>query len=321
MTRPYIIGEIGSNHNGKLENALRLIDVSKNAGANAVKFQLFKHNEFKGLTKKQHQTLKQNELPPHWLKKIEKYCAKKEIELIFSVFGHNSYEMVSKLKRVNIIKIASSECINLNLLSLVARRFDKIILSTGMSLESDIVKAKETLQLFGAKKIIALHCVSNYPTKAEDMNLNYLNTLNNVGFFKVGLSDHTLGNTASLVAFGLGARYFEKHITLNKKDNGPDNFYSLMPHEFSNYVKLIMEAHKMSGQNKKIVSKNEKKYGRRKGIYAKNELKKGAIISQNDLILKQPCLGIRDVYLNTIVGKKIKNKINKNHPIYIKDIL
>ena len=82
-----------------------------------------------------------------------------------------------------------------------------------------------------------------------------------------------------------------------------------------------MEAHKMSGQNKKIISKNEKKFGRRKGIYAKNELKKGAIISQKDLILKQPCLGVRDIYLDTIVGKKIKNKINKNHPIYIKDIL
>ena len=108
--------------------------------------------------------------------------------------------MLNGLKSVKTIKIASSECTNLNLLSLVARKFDKIILSTGMSFESDIVKAKEILELHGAKKIIVMHCVANYPTKIKEMNLNYLNTLKNLNFFKIGLSDHSLNDISSIVS-------------------------------------------------------------------------------------------------------------------------
>ena len=116
--KPYIIAEIGSNHNGVLKNALELIDVAKDSGASAVKFQLFVHNEFIGLSKKNYKDLKKNELPKKWLKKIEKYCKSKKIELFFSIFGEKSLKMLSGLKTVKTVKIASSECTNLNLLSL-----------------------------------------------------------------------------------------------------------------------------------------------------------------------------------------------------------
>ena len=318
--KPYIIAEIGSNHNGTLENAYKLIDVAKNSGANAVKFQLFKHNEFMGLSKKNYKELKKNELPKKWLKKIEIYCNSKKIELFFSVFGETSLKMLSRLKSVKTVKIASSECTNLNLLSLVARKFDKIILSTGMSYESDIVKAKEILELHGAKKIIVMHCVANYPTKVKEMNLNYLNTLKNLNFFKIGLSDHTLNDISSIVAIGLGACYFEKHITLNKKDLGPDNFYSYLPNEFKRYVKSLKDANISLGKNKKIISSSEKKFGRRKGIYALKNLKRGQILKKNHIITKIPNLGIRDVYVDSILGKKIKKSVLKNKPIFIENI-
>ena len=318
--KPYIIAEIGSNHNGSLKNAYKLIDVAKNSGANAVKFQLFKYYEFMGLSKKNYKELKKNELPKKWLKKIEVYCNAKKIELFFSVFGKTSLKMLSVLKSVKTVKIASSECTNLNLLSLIAKKFDKIILSTGMSFESDIVKAKEILELHGAKKIIVMHCVANYPTKIKEMNLNYLNTLKNLNFFKIGLSDHSLNDISSIVSIGLGACYFEKHITLNKKDLGPDNFYSYLPHEFKKYVKSLKDAYTSLGKNKKIISSSEKKFGRRKGIYALKNLKKGEILKKTHITTKIPNLGIRDIYVDSILGKKIKKSVLKNKPIFIENI-
>ena len=318
--KPYIIAEIGSNHNGSLKNAYKLIDVAKNSGANAVKFQLFKYYEFMGLSKKNYKELKKNELPKTWLKKIEVYCKSKKIDLFFSVFGKTSLKMLNGLKSVKTIKIASSECTNLNLLSLVARKFDKIILSTGMSYESDIVKAKEILELHGAKKIIVMHCVANYPTKVKEMNLNYLNTLKNLNFFKIGLSDHSLNDISSIVSIGLGACYFEKHITLNKKDLGPDNFYSYLPHEFKKYVKSLKDAYTSLGKNKKIISSSEKKFGRRKGIYALKNLKKGEILKKTHITTKIPNLGIRDIYVDSVLGKKIKKSVLKNKPIFIENI-
>tara|TARA_Y100001970_G_scaffold209938_1_gene256001 strand:- start:1415 stop:2377 length:963 start_codon:yes stop_codon:yes gene_type:complete len=318
--KPYIIAEIGSNHNGSLKNAYKLIDVAKNSGANAVKFQLFKYYEFMGLSKKNYKELKKNELPKKWLKKIEVYCNAKKIELFFSVFGKTSLKMLSVLKSVKTVKIASSECTNLNLLSLIAKKFDKIILSTGMSFESDIVKAKEILELHGAKKIIVMHCVANYPTKIKEMNLNYLNTLKNLNFFKIGLSDHSLNDISSIVSIGLGACYFEKHITLNKKDLGPDNFYSYLPHEFKQYVKSLKNAYISLGKNRKIISSSEKKFGRRKGIYALRNLKKGEILKKTYITTKIPNLGIRDIYLDSILGKKIKKSVSKNKPIFIENI-
>ena len=318
--KPYIIAEIGSNHNGSLKNAYKLIDVAKNSGANAVKFQLFKYYEFIGLSKKNYKELKKSELPKKWLKKIEVYCKAKKIELFFSVFGKTSLKMLSLLKSVKTVKIASSECTNLNLLSSVAKKFDKIILSTGMSFESDIVKAKEILELHGAKKIIVMHCVANYPTKIKEMNLNYLNTLKNLNFFKIGLSDHSLNNISSIVSIGLGACYFEKHITLNKKDLGPDNFYSYLPYEFKKYVKSLKDAYTSLGKNKKIISSSEKKFGRRKGIYALKNLKKGEILKKTHITTKIPNLGIRDIYVDSVLGKKIKKSVLKNKPIFIENI-
>ena len=318
--KPYIIAEIGSNHNGILKNAYKLIDVAKNSGASAVKFQLFKHNEFIGLSKQNYRELKKNELPKKWLKKLERYCNSKKIELFFSVFGKTSLKMLSNLKTVKTVKIASSECTNLNLLSLVARRFDTIILSTGMSLESDIVKAKEILELYGAKKIIVMHCVADYPTKIKEMNLNYFNTLKNLNFFNIGLSDHSLTDISSIVSIGLGASYFEKHITLNKQGIGPDNFYSSLPHEFKRYVKSLKNANISLGKNKKVISSAEKKFGRRKGIYASKNLKRGQVIKRNHIITKIPNIGIRDIYVDTIIGKKTTKTILKNNPIFIENI-
>ena len=147
-----------------------------------------------------------------------------------------------------------------------------------------------------------------------------MHTLKNLNFFSVGLSDHSLTNISSLVSIGLGASYFEKHITLNKEGAGPDNFYSMLPHEFRSFVKSLKDGNISLGRNKKIISSKEKKFGRRKGIYASKELKKGQVVTKNHIVTKIPNIGIRDIYIDTILGKKIKKNVYKNNPIFIEDI-
>ena len=231
MKNPFIIAEIGSNHSGDINIAKKLIRTSKKIGASAVKFQLFKSFEFEGLTKDQYKNLKKNEFPERWIDEIVKYSKKINIELIFSVFGSYSLDLILKYK-FKYIKIASSEITNLNLLAKVSNNFKYVILSTGMSSEKDIVLARETLNNFGKSNIIVLHCVADYPTKIKDLNLSFIDTLKVLKFHKIGFSDHTESNIPSIVSIGKGCVFFEKHITLNRKDEGPDHFYALEPKEF-----------------------------------------------------------------------------------------
>jgi N,N'-diacetyllegionaminate synthase len=319
MKIPFIIAEIGSNHSGDINIAKKLIKISKKSGASAVKFQLFKSFEFDGLTKDQYTSLKKNEFPVIWLDEIVKYAKKIRIELIFSVFGSHSLSLVLKYK-FKYIKIASSEITNLNLLAKVANNFEYVILSTGMSSEKDIVLARETLSNFGKSKIIVLHCVADYPTNIKDLNLSFIDTLRVLKFHKIGFSDHTESNIPSIVSIGKGCEFFEKHITLSRKDEGPDHFYASEPNEFKQYVSDIKDAFKSLGVNKKFFSDSERKYGRRAGIYLNKNLKKNHIINRNDFYIKIPSLGIREIYSDAIIGKKIKRNVKKDNPIYFEDL-
>tara|TARA_A100001011_G_C14250401_1_gene817573 strand:+ start:29 stop:991 length:963 start_codon:yes stop_codon:yes gene_type:complete len=319
MKNPFIIAEIGSNHDGKIEQAKELILTSKKCGANAVKFQLFKNYEFSGLTKNQYAEIKKYEFPDKWINEIIKFTNKLKIELIFSVFGNKSLNLILKYN-LKYIKIASSEIINYNLLSKVANKFDNVILSTGMSNETDIIFARDILRNFGNKNITVLHCVADYPTRLKDLNFEFIDTLKNFKFNKIGFSDHTLDNIASIVAVGKGCTVFEKHITLDKKNKGPDHFYALEPNEFKAYVNCIKKAYSSLGANKKIFSADEKKYGRRRGIYVNKNLKKNYAIKITDIVFKNPALGIRDYYADAVINKKLKKNLKKNSPLKFEDL-
>lgn len=320
MKKPYIIAEVGSNHDNDIKKLKIFFNEVKKTGANAIKFQLFRKDDFSTLNSKQKNEISKYEIKENIIRKILQLSKKYKIETLFSIFGRHSFNVIKKYKQTQ-IKIASSEVNNYELLGLVALNFKKIYLSSGMSELSDIIKAIEILRKFNAKNLSLLHCVADYPTKEIDVNMNLLNLYKQLNLNNIGFSDHTLNNVSSLVALGMGAKIFEKHITLNKKDIGPDNFYSLNPVEFKKYVDEIKLGYNSMGVNKKVITINEKKYGRREGIYLKKNLKKGTKINKSLISFKMPAIGINKNYQESILGLQIKKDKNKDEPLYFEDLI
>lgn len=317
---PYIIAEVGSNHDNNEIKLSKFFQVVKNTGASAIKFQIFRNGDFALLNSKQKKDIKKYEIEEKIVKKILYFSKKYKIEVLFSIFGKESFQIIKKYN-LSQIKIASSELVNHQLLALAALNFNEIFISTGMSEISDIAEAIEILKKFKAKKINLLHCIADYPTRESDLNMEILDFYKNFNLNNLGFSDHTLNNVSSLVSLGFGARIFEKHITLNKKDKGPDNFYALDPKEFKKYVDDIKLGFRSLGKKEKIITVNEKKYGRREGIYLNKNLKKGSKITEKIISFKMPAIGINKKYFLSILGMKIKKDKRKNEPIFFEDLI
>ncbi len=318
-----IIAEAGVNHNGSLRLAYRLVDAAKRAKADYIKFQLFKHNElttayapqanyqFKNTKKKQTQLelLKKLELSLDILKKIKSYCKKRKINFLLSVFG---VEELKTLKKLNLkfIKIPSGEINNFNLLRCIARMNKKIILSTGMASLKEVGFAIKVLKKNGLdrKKISILQCTTDYPTQLKDVNLKSMVTMKEKFKVDVGLSDHTIGNEASMSAVSLGAKIIEKHITLDNNMRGPDHKASLNPKKFEELVAKINNVEILLGSYSKKPNKSELKNKKivRKSIVAKTNIKKGEIFSNTNIACKRPECGISPIYWDKIIGKKSK---------------
>jgi sialic acid synthase SpsE len=313
IRKPYIIAEIGSNFNQNLNTAYKLIIAAKMAGADAVKFQLFKAQKLYPENEKMFNLFKSIELNSKWIPKLKKFSEDNNIEFLSSAFDIDSIKI---LESNNIIahKVASSEATNFELLKVFAKTKKPIIFSTGMC---DIDDVKKAYNLFKKTHMIIMQCCSVYPLNNIDVNLNVIKCYKKkFPKARLGFSDHTLGNTAAITATGLGAIVFEKHLTLNKKSKGPDHFYALEPKELKNYIRNIHDSYSCLGSEKKDLLLQEKIYGRRDGLYAKTDLNKNKKLYRNDIYSKRPALGLRSKYINKIIGLKIKKKIYKDQPIY-----
>ena len=258
---PYIIAEIGSNHNQDLSEAFNLIDIAKKVGANAVKFQIFRAEDLyknKSLQNK----VRKYEFNTSWYKKLNDYCKTKKIDIFASTFGKESTSFLVKYNPPY-IKWASSELTKLSNLYQAASFKIPIILSTGMADLAEVCEAVEVCKAAGNDKIILMHSQSLYPTKNQDMNLNSLKVLKNIFHLRLGISDHSKNDISSILAVAMGATYFEKHITMDKKQLGPDHHYALEPSEFKNYVKNIHLAFKSMGKSDLQVHEEIKKNARK----------------------------------------------------------
>ncbi len=328
-----IIAEVGVNHDGNLDKALRLIDEVKKTGADLIKFQTFKtenlvskkanlapYQRAKTKFNKQFDMLKKLELSKAEQKKIFNYCKKKKIDFISSPFDIESLNFLTSLN-LKYIKIPSGEITNYPLLKAIGKMNKNIIMSTGMSNISEISTAMQILIKYGTKKnkINILHCTSSYPTPKYEVNLNCLKTLEKKFKINVGYSDHTIGDEVSIAAVALGAKIIEKHFTINKNSKGPDHDTSLNFKEFSNMVEKIRNVEISFGSKIKKLTKSEKKNLKfvRKSIYAKNNIKKGEIFNEENLVTKRPDLGISSIYWNKIIGKRAIKNFTKDEIIKI----
>lgn len=330
VNKAFIIAEAGVNHNGKLNLALKLVDIAKKAGCDAVKFQTFKtENVISKGTKKAAYQLKNisiTESQFDMIKKLElsedahiilaRYCRKKGILFVSTPCDEYSVKLLNKLN-VPFFKVGSAEVTNLPFLKYVAEQRKPIILSTGMANLREIRQAVETIYGAGNKKLILLHCVTDYPVPADDVNLKTMLTLKKIFKTPIGYSDHSLGVEIPLAAVALGAKVVEKHFTLNKNMKGPDHKTSLNPQELSRVVKGIRIIEKALGNGVKKLSLGEKKNMKfvRRSIVALQNITKGEVITPDVISCKRPGWGIQPKDIDKIIGCKARGNIKKDEVI------
>ncbi len=312
--RTFIIAEAGSNHNKKLDQAKKLIDVAAISGADAVKFQLFKAEFLYAPGYAAFKAVKDHELPREWLKELMDHADKKGIIFLATPFDHEAVDLLNKAG-VAAFKIASSEAVNLPFLRQVASTQKPIILSTGMCNLADIYEALEVIEQTGNQQVILLQCSALYPTGPGQVNLRTMDTLKEAFKVPVGFSDHTLGILFPAVAVARGACVIEKHFTLDRKMPGPDHSYAIEPDELSQMVKDIRAVEQGLGSSVKKMLPEEKKLARRESVFAKKDIAKNTKITADDLVIKRPAAGIDPRFLKAAVGAKASKNIKAGEPI------
>ena len=349
--KTYVIAEAGVNHNGSIKIAKSLIYHAKKAGANAIKFQLFETNsmvtKYSNLAKyqknsnvdSQYELIKKLEINENFLKDIISYSKKLNIDFMISIFDEKSLKLINSLKYKNYLKIPSGEITNSFLLKKIKLNNHKIILSTGMSNNSEIVDAinliarkriyrciKNKVIITNHKqlkkiqdKIVIMHCVTEYPTEHKYLNLRVINKMKNDFLLNVGFSDHTIGIDASIAAVYGGAQFIEKHFTINKKLNGPDHKASINFLELKQMIKKIKHADETLGNDLKEIQKCEKKNINivRKFLVAKNMIKKNEKFSFKNLTSKRSRKGVSPMNIKKIIGKKAKKNFLKDEVVEI----
>lgn len=318
MERVFILIEAGVNHNGSLEIAKKMIDVAKEVGADAIKFQTFKAEKLvskfaekaeyqknnTGLIESQLEMIKRLELSFENFKELKNYCEKIGILFLSTPFDFESIDFLNELG-MEIWKIPSGEITNLPYLRKISKIAKKIIISTGMCELFEIEAALKILRESGISDISILHCNTEYPTPMKDVNLKAMLTLKEKFNVEVGYSDHTLGIEVPIAAVALGAKIIEKHFTLDKTMPGPDHIASLNPTELKNMIKGIRNIELALGSNDKFVTESERKNKdiARKSIVAKKDIKKGEILTEINLTVKRPGNGISPMEWDSVLGK------------------
>ena len=318
--KTFIIAEAGVNHNGNIEIAKKMIEVAKECGADAIKFQTFKAEKvisrYAPKAEYQKQTTGETDSQLEMVKKLElsfddfivlkEYCDKLNIMFLSTPFDFESIDFLNDLG-LEIFKIPSGEITNLPYLEKIGKLGKKVILSTGMADLGEIEDALDILISCGTKKenITVLHCNTEYPTPYEDVNLLAMLTIKEAFKVKVGYSDHTLGIEIPIAAVALGASVIEKHFTLDKNMEGPDHKASLEPHELKAMIDAIVNIEKALGNGMKKPSKSELKNKDivRKSIVAKREIKKGEIFTEDNITVKRPGNGISPMRWYEVLGK------------------
>ena len=318
---PYIIAEVGSNHNGDMDLCRRLIDAAADAGAHAVKFQswsetsLIAEEEYARNTeysdKKRHfgslrEMVKAYQFTAEQHLEAHSHCKERGIAFCSSPFSMEEVDLLEKLD-VPFFKIASMDIVHLPLLKYVARKQRPMVISTGMATLAEIEQAVETVRGEGNEQIVLLHCVSIYPPDFGMIHLRNMATLQQAFDVPVGFSDHTLGTAIPLAAIALGACVIEKHFTLDKEMPGWDHAISADPAELRTIVEEGKNIFTALGDFRRRVTEAEmeKRKKFRRSLVARCPLRQGHVLTEEDLDAKRPGTGISPDQLRYVIGRKL----------------
>lgn len=316
--KTFIIAEAGANHNRNFNQALKLIEVAKESGADAVKFQtyssetLYSKNtpDFAGY-KNINKLIKDIELPREWQKDLKQYCDKVGIEFMSTPFDEQAVDELVNLG-VKRLKISGFESTDWRFVNMVASTGLPLIISIGIGF--DLIKIGYILDIVEKynNDLTLLHCNNAYPTPIEDINLKSMTTLGGFKHVKaIGLSDHTTSTLTPALAVAMGATVIEKHFTLDNNLPGPDHAFALEPHELKEMIDNIRLTETMLGGNKEGYSKSELNFIKaRRSIVAKTKIKKGETLTIDNITTKRPFLEgnvAASEWFNIMGGQATKN--------------
>ena len=326
MNKVMIVAELSANHNGSRKIAIDTIRAAKKAGADAVKLQTytadtitldshaddFKINEgtlWDG--KYLHDLYEEAYTPWGWHEELF-HVAKEEGLICFSSpFDKTAVDFLESLNNP-IYKIASFEITDIPLIEYAAKKMKPIVISTGIAAAEDVQLAVDTCRAVGNDDITLLKCTSSYPAPIEEANLCMIKDLTERYKVKSGLSDHTIGSVSAIVAITQGATMIEKHFIIDRGIGGPDAAFSMNEQEFTQMVKDIRMAEAAIGSVSYELT-DKMKSGREfcRSLYVAEDMKAGEVITEQNVRSVRPGFGLHPKYFKEIVGKKVKQNLEK----------
>lgn len=335
-TSPYCIAEVGINHNGNLDLAKQMIAVAKRAGADAVKFQTFKAEEFCGdpnqtftyqsqghsVTESMLEMFKRYEFTPAQWRELKAHCVAVGITFFSTPQNPDDFTLLQSIG-VPAVKIGSDDFTNLPLIDLYARSGLPLILSCGMSDLADVHQALETAGWFAGNQVALLLCTSQYPTPPQDINISKLTTLQQAfPGLTVGFSDHSQGSLAAGMAVALGARVFEKHFTLDHQFPGPDHWFSEDEAGLTEWIATIRKADQMRGSPyiRPTVAEQDMRILARRSVVALRDIEAGESFTSANLGLRRPGGGLPPLMLEQVLGLTAARAIGRGTRLELKDL-
>jgi len=331
---PYVIAEMSANHDGRLDNALRIIELAKAAGADAVKLQTYRADtitldddgpdffitEGKWAGQTLYALYQQAHTPWDWHKALFEKARGLNITIFSTPFDSTAVDFLEDLN-APAYKIASFEAVDLPLIRYAASTRKPLIISTGMADADEIAEAVEAARQGGCEDLALLHCVSGYPAPAADYNLRTIPDMAERFGVPVGLSDHTLGNATSIAAVALGACIIEKHVTMDRDAGGPDDSFSLMPDELSALCRDACTAWSALGAvdyGRKSSERSNSKF--RRSLYFVRAMKQGERITREDIRSVRPGYGLAPKYYDRIIGRSLLRDVTRHSPVSADDV-
>ncbi len=325
----YIIAEMSANHNQDIETALKIIEVAKDAGADAVKLQTYSADTMTINCRNEHFLLKDTlwkgqtlydlytkaSTPWEWYPELKAKARETGIDIFSTPFDHTAVDFLEKME-APVYKIASFEIVDIPLLKRVAQTKKPVILSTGMASFHEINEAVNTLKSTGCKELALLKCTSAYPASPEEANLKTIPDIADRFKVAAGLSDHTMGSTVAIGAVALGAAIIEKHFTLSRSVHGPDSSFSMEPDEFKTMVEDIRVLEKALGKISYEISDEQKQsLVFRRSLFAVKNIAKNESFTQDNIRSIRPGYGLHTRNFEKIVGRSALTNIKKGTPL------
>jgi sialic acid synthase SpsE len=326
----YVIAEAGSNHDGRLDQARRLVDVAAEAGADAVKFQLFRartlyarqagRSEYLKLDRSIYDIIADMEMPYEWLPALAEHAAARSIDFMASVFDEETVDRLDPL--VSAYKIASYEMTHLPLVRYAAARKKPLIVSTGTA---DLDEVRETVAAIGPTPFALMQCTAAYPAPLDALNLKAIPTLKAAFGVPVGLSDHSRDPLVGpMAAVALGANLLEKHFTLSNRLPGPDHAFAVEPHELSRLVAKVRETEQALGTGLKTVQPIEEELRRfaRRAIFVARDVAAGETLGPDNLVILRCgtlAPGLPPSAWERVIGRRAARALSAEAPLTAAD--